>query len=138
MASTFSRATAAVNAEAAAVCALLNGGKLCIYGGTQPARADILVSGQPCLVEIALPVVAFQAPDLGRAVAYPMAPAVSDTAARKATWFRAYMADGITSVFDGSVGRIGGADDADFVIDEIVIGEGFQVQVIQLVYQAVR
>lgn len=140
MPSNFNRATAAVNAEAQAVTALLNSGWLCIMGGTQPANSDIEVPQALCLVEIPLPAQAFKLPINGKAVAYPINEAISEPSARKATWFRAFMPDHETQVFDGSVGLAKvlreSLGDADLLLDDVLVGGGMQVRIIQLIYQA--
>ena len=146
MASDFILATKAVNVSAAAVCALLDGGWLCIYGGAKPATADRSVSSQPCLAEIPLPQPAFGAPVQGIVKANKIGTAITDAAARQATWFRAYTLDHVTPVFDGTVGlaKVAAGDetpepsafDFDLLLDRVVIGGGIQVEIVQLTYQA--
>ena len=143
MPSNFNRATVAVNAEANAVCALLDGGWLCIFGGVQPPDANARIkASEPCLVEILLPAPAFQDAQHGRAVAHLIEAAISEVTAHRATWFRAYMSDRNTPVFDGSVGlvKLRKPNDvsADLMLDDVLIGGGVQVRIVKLIYQAAK
>lgn len=99
-------ASAAVNAEANAVGALLNGGLLRIYDGTQPANADTAVSTQTLLAELTFGNPAFGAAVGGVATANAIDPEGNAPAGGAATWFRCLSAAG-GSVLDGTVGLSG-------------------------------
>jgi hypothetical protein len=93
---------AGVNAEANALGALLDGGFIDVYDGTQPATGDTAVSTQTLLVTLT-----FANPAFGTAVAGVItANAVGSGTAGSggtATWFRARKSDHSTVVFDGSI-----------------------------------
>jgi hypothetical protein len=99
-------ADAHVNAQADALNALYNGGKLRPYTGTQPATADTAIGAQVKLVEFTLPT-----PCFGTSVAGVVtANAITDTTGitgGDATWYRVVKADGTTGLQDGSVGLTG-------------------------------
>jgi hypothetical protein len=100
-----------------AVIALLDSGFLEIYAGVQPADANTALSGQSLLssgMTFATPN-AFGTPVASgvagsRVVTATANTIVSDSSAYgsgTAAWFRAYKADGVTGVMDGSVGTSG-------------------------------
>jgi len=99
-------ATGSVNAEADAVCALLNSGKLRIYDGAQPATADDAATGT-LLAELTFGNPAFAGASGGVATANAIADCASAPATGAAAWFRCLKSDGSTKVFDGSVGLSG-------------------------------
>jgi hypothetical protein len=103
MARSFKRATAAIDAEADAVCALLNGGKLRIYTGAQPGSADAPLNGQTLLAELGFGAPAFAAAVAGMATANAIAKDDDAKASGTAAWFRCVTAGG-APVLDGSVG----------------------------------
>ena len=116
MANTPFFSTATVVAGMSAVVALLNGGFLELYNGAQPADANTAVTGQTLLSSG----MTFGTPAFGTPVASGVAGSrvvtatansiVSDPNAAlggTAAWFRAYKADGVTGVMDGSVGTTG-------------------------------
>ena len=106
MASNFKLADAAVNAGVDALCVLLNGGKLQIYDGTQPATADTAVGAQVKLAELTFNATAFAAAAAGVATANAITADSAADATGTAAWFRALTSvDGNT--FDGSVGTAG-------------------------------
>jgi hypothetical protein len=123
-------AETAVNAEADAVCALLNGGKLRIYDGAQAANADTEVGAQHLLVELTFPNPAFAAAAAGVAAANTI-PAANAIYTATATWFRCLKADD-TKVFDGSVGTA----TANIVLNSVAIQSGASVQVTALTFTA--
>jgi hypothetical protein len=100
-------AEAAANAEADAVCALLNGGKLQIYDGTQPATADDAVGAQVLLAELTFGSPAFASASGGVAAANAIAPDTDANATGAASWFRCLKSD-LTKVWDGTVGATSG------------------------------
>jgi hypothetical protein len=96
-------ADAHVNAQADALNALYNGGKLRLYTGTQAATADTAIGAQVKVVEFTLP-----SPCFGTSAAGVVAAnAITDTTGitgGDATWYRCTKADGTTGLQDGSVG----------------------------------
>lgn len=95
-------ADAAVNAEANALNSEVNGGKLRIYDGAQPATADTAVTTQNLLAEFTLP-----SPVFGAAVSGVVtANAIANTTglfASTATWYRV-LSSALTPEWDGAVG----------------------------------
>lgn len=98
------RASASIDAEAAAVTALLNNGYLRVYDGAQPANANAAVTTQVLLAELRWNGTAFGAPSAGVATAAAITADSSANNTGTAAWFRALKSDGTTGVFDGSVG----------------------------------
>lgn len=125
------RGNAAVNAEADAVCALLNGGKLQIYDGSQPATADTAVGAQVKLAELTWNATAFGAAVAGVASANAITADTVADATGTATWFRALKSDD-TKVFDGTVG----VGTFDLVLDSAAIQAGADVSVTSFSYTA--
>jgi hypothetical protein len=121
------------NAAADAVCALLDGGKLRIYGGAQPASADDAVGAQPLLAELTFGNPAFGAALAGAATANAITADASANDTDTATWFRALKSDN-TKVFDGSVGLLG----CDLNLNSVAIQVGAQVSVTSLTYTQPR
>ncbi len=131
MASTLSRATGAINAEADNVGALLNTGYLRIYSGTQPANANAALSGNTLLAELRFASTAFGSAVAGLATAAAIS-SVTAAATGTATFFRALKSDGTTAVMDGSVGTSG----CDLNINSTAISSGATVSVSSFTYQA--
>jgi hypothetical protein len=107
----------AVNTKADALAALLNGGKLRIYDGTQPATADTGITTQVLLAELTFGSPAFGAAVAGVAAANAITQDADADATGTATWFRALKSDGTTAVLDGSVGTSG----ADLNLNSVAI-----------------
>lgn len=131
MASTLSRSTAAINAEASNVTALLNSGTLNIYSGTQPVNANTALSGNTLLAAFTFASSAFGSPTAGLATAAAIS-SVTAAATGTATFFRCVKSDGTTVVMDGSVGTSG----TDCIINSTSIASGATVSVISFTYQA--
>lgn len=129
MAHNLKLANAAANAGADALCALLNGGKLQIYGDSQPADANAAVGAQILLAELTFGNPAFAAALGGEAEANPITADASTNNTGTATWFRALKSDG-TEVFDGSVGMSG----CDLNFNRVAIREGEEMTVISITY----
>lgn len=121
-------ANAAVNAEADTFAALLNGGTLKIYNGTQPATADTAVSGQTLLATFTLPNPAFGSAVAG-VVTLNAVTEVSAVASGTATWARWEKSDS-TPVMDTTVGVSG----ADLIINNNAIVVDNTVQVLSFTY----
>lgn len=98
--------TACVNAQANATGALLSNGYLRVYGGEKPAGADVDPGSDP-LAELRFAEVAFRPADGGIIVSNPIAPDMNTSGGADATWYRTFAADGVTPVFDGTVGLSG-------------------------------
>lgn len=128
MANSFRLAAAAVDAAADAVTALLNGGTLRIYSGSQPRNADAEVGGGMKLAEVAFGTKAFGAAVEGVATASAILQGVA-LRTGKATWFRALTRSN-TAVYDGSVGTAG----ADLNLKSTEIQEGAAVLIGPLSY----
>jgi hypothetical protein len=95
-------ADASVNAEANALNAQVNGGKLQIYDGTQPATADTAVTTQNKLAEFTLPNPVFGSASAGAVTAN----AVTNTTglfAATATWYRVLSSADVKE-WDGEAG----------------------------------
>jgi hypothetical protein len=97
-------ADAHVNAQADALNALYNGGKLRIYDGTQPATSDTAVVAQVKLAEFTLPTPCFGTAAAGVLAANAITDVVGLGGGGAAAWYRVVKADGVTSLQDGSVG----------------------------------
>jgi hypothetical protein len=120
---------AGANAAANAACALANGGFLDIYDGAQPANADTAVGAQVKLAHLPLSATAFGAAAAGVATANVIAAATA-LATSTATWFRVYKSDGVSAVFDGSVGTAG----ANLNLSTVAVVSGGTVTVTSLTY----
>lgn len=96
-------ANLAVNAEADALTALLPGGKVNIYSGTQPATADTALAGNTLLAAPTLGTPAFPAAVAGVLTANAITAATA-VATGKATFARTFRSDGTTAVVDQSIG----------------------------------
>lgn len=113
---------AGANAAADAVLALLDGGKLRLYDGTQPTDADTPITTQQLLAELTFNTPAFAAAVDGIAAANPITADPSAPGSGTATWFRAVTAGGAT-VFDGSVGT----SSANVILNSTAISAGASV-----------
>jgi len=126
---------AAADAEAGAIAALCNSGKLRLYNGTQPATADTAVDTQTLLCELTFNATAMSgSPAAGVATFAAITADSSADATGTPTWFRAVKSNGTTSVFDGTVGLSG----ADCNIDAVPITTGATISVVSMTYTANR
>ena len=114
----------AVNTEADAFAPLLNNGWIDCYGGFQPANGELAVSTQQLLVQFRFAATAFGAAVNGVLTANAIAAAMT-LAAGDLVWFRAYKADHVTAVYDGSIGII----EANMVVSSVRVYASAQVQV---------
>src|SRR5574342_1182510 len=94
----------AANAEADALCDKLDGGYVRIYDGPMPASVDTPADRQH-LAEMRFGVPAFKPARDGEAEAFPMEPELHAPKRGKPAWYRAFKADGISPIMDGTVGR---------------------------------
>lgn len=129
MALNFKQATAAINAAAAAVTALLNSGTIKIYSGIQPANPEVAIGIQVLLATLTYGVTAYGVPVAGVATANAIASGVA-AATNTATWFRAFKSDATTPVCDGSVGLAV----SDLILDNVSIISGGTVAISSLTY----
>jgi hypothetical protein len=132
MANNFKRSTEAINAEANAVCALCNSGKLRVYDGLQPVDPDVAITDQNLLAELTFSATAFGAAVNGAAAANAITKDSSADRTGTATWFRAFKTDGISPVFDGTVGTTG----ADLNLNTVAIQANAELAITALTYTA--
>ncbi|MDE3095591.1 MAG: hypothetical protein KGK07_06280 [Chloroflexota bacterium] len=122
------RSNAAANAACDAMAALCNGGYLRIYDDAQPANADTPVGGQTLLAELTFANPAFAAAVAGVATANAIGSDLVANATGVAAWFRVFKADGISAVYDGSVG----VANADLVVNSANFQQGARIDVTAL------
>lgn len=113
----------AANAEADAVCSLLDGGFLRVYDGAQPANANTAVTTQNLLAELTFGSPAFGSASGGVATANAITPDTDANATGTASWFRAVKSNGTSVLFDGSVGTSG----CDLNINTVAIQQHAEV-----------
>jgi len=94
----------AANTQANALAALVNSGYLRIYDGAQPADANTAISGQTKLAELRFDAVAFGSAVSGVITANAIVPDSDAPATGTASWFRVLKSDGVTALWDGTVG----------------------------------
>lgn len=123
------RTSSAANAAVDAMAALLNGGKLRIYSGSQPASADDGIGGATLLAELTFGSPAFGAGVAGVATANAITGDATADATGTAAWFRALQSNGSTVVYDGTVGA-GGSFDC--VLNTVAIQAGATVNITAL------
>ena len=114
----------AADTQANAVAALLSGGYLRFYDGTQPADADAPISSQRLLAELRFGTPAFGPASAGEITAKPISKTEA-VATGKATWFRFLVNDGTTTVMDGSVGIA----ECDLSLNDCRIQQGAELTV---------
>ena len=132
MANNLKVAEAGVNAEAAALGALLNNGYLRIYSGTQPTNPEDAKAGT-LLAELRFGATAFGSPSAGVITANAITQDSDADATGTATWFRCLKSGGVDitdNVFDGSVGTSG----CDLNLNTTAIVQHAQVSVTSLTY----
>lgn len=103
MATDLKVSVAVANAQADLVGALCNGGYLRVYGGFKPSSADEVAPGA-ALATLRFAAEAFRPAENCQIQSNPIMPDENTEGSGEATWFRAFMADGVTPVFDGTVG----------------------------------
>ncbi len=135
--STFKRSSLAVNAEADAVCKLLDGGFLDLYDGVQPEKVGAAITTQTRLARLQWNTPAFVMSMDGVARAQTIAADQAAAATGEATWFRAVTANG-NCVFEGSVGAFDpqAKDQADLVLNKTVIVQNAIVSLSAFTYTA--
>lgn len=110
-------ADAYANAAINAAVALLNGGFLDIYDGSQPATGNTPVAGQTKLASLGFGSPAFGAASAGVAAANAITPDSDNDASGNASWARLWKSDHTTPVCDLSVGVSG----CDINLDSVAI-----------------
>lgn len=120
----------AASTAADAVCRLLDGGYLRIFAGEQPLSADSAINGQPLLAQLLFAEQAFRPAVGGEAHANPLEREWRAKASGRATWFRAFAADG-TPVLDGSVGE----SNSNLILDDTDIQADAEVSVTAFTYK---
>lgn len=128
------RSIAAVNAEADAVCALLNDGYLRIYDGAQPDTADTPVNSQTLLAELRFNATAFAPAIDGVALANAIAVDAAADNTGTAAWFRALKSDGLTPVLDGTAG----ISSCDIALTTVDIVQNAEVSLSRFSYSAAK
>lgn len=98
---------AARNAALNAKRALFNDGYLRYYDGERPAGTDAPVTTQRILAELRFAPEAFREAMNGVLVANGIRPDPDARASGQPTWYRCFMADGVTPVHDGGVAAAG-------------------------------
>jgi len=143
--SAFTRSTYALNVEADAVCALLDGGFLDLYDGVQPTGPDQALLTQTRLARLTFGIPAFHPSVGGEAVARAIGPDRRAAATGQATWFRARQSDE-WPVCDGSIGLYSGAEPSndmgaateDLLLTRTAIQINAEVTVTSFIYRASR
>jgi len=126
---------AAANAACNAVTVLANGGSIKLYSGTQPTNGNTAVGAQVLLATLTLSATAFAAAVGGVATANAITPAtiaVSGTA----TWFRVLKSDGVSVIFDGSIGI--GTSGCNYNMNSNVLSAGATAAMTGLTYSIVE
>lgn len=111
----------------------LNGGKLLIYSGTEPASASGALESGSLLAELVFGNPAFNASSLsGNTLSYQAALIQADESANAtgvASFFRAVKPDN-TVVFQGTIGIANSG--ADLILSDLQINAGYRIEVTQL------
>lgn len=100
------------DAQAEATARLLDGGFLRLYTGPRPADPDDPPRGT-MLAELRFGTPAFEKSRAGQIIATKIIQASAADDTGRAEWFRTFQADGVTPVFDGTVGT----SDANIVMN---------------------
>lgn len=116
------------NAQVDALAELLNGGFIKIFSGAQPDSPETSEPGT-LLATLEFGNPAFTAAINGVAAATPITEE-TDAASGVAGWFRTYKSDGVTPVYDGSVGLTGSY--ADMKLRSVNISAHIQVSLTAL------
>jgi len=119
----------AVNLEVNALLGQLNNGYLRVYDGAQPVDGDTAIGSQVKLAELRWNATAFASAVAGVAEANAITSDIN-TVAGTATWFRALTSDGVTALFDGTVGTAG----CNIILNSVLIGTGGMVAVSSFIY----
>lgn len=126
--------TAARNAAANAVCALLNNGYLRFYNGTVPANPQAALSGNTLLAELRFNATAFANAVAGVATANAFTADSSADATGVPTFARGFAADGTTAHIDFTCAATPPGSGADIILTSAQITAGNVVEITSLTY----
>lgn len=119
---------AAASAACNALAALLNGGTLNVYAGSQPANANTAITGQTLLATLSFNATAFASAVNGVATANAITSATA-VATGTASFFRCEQSGGAV-VYDGTIGTSG----ANLNLNSTAISSGATVAVSSLTF----
>lgn len=128
---------AAVNAQADALAALCNNGKLRIYSGSVPVRADDSIGAAVQLAELTMGATAFGAASNGVITANAITQDSAADASGTASFFRIWNTAGTTCYLQGTVGTVA-AGTEDLQLNSVVLSAGAAVSVSALAHTVVR
>lgn len=119
---------AAVNAQADAFARLCDSGYVRVYTGTQPTDGNTAIGAQTLLVECRWP--ATSAPSaVAGVISFADSTMAVIVATGAAAWFRVLKSDGITPLFDASVGVSNAnlilAGDTTLTIGKLFVVQGY-------------
>lgn len=118
------------NFQLNALSTLANHGFLRVYSGMQPSTPEGAPVGSVLLCELRLGRLAFAPSQTASLTANPIADDIDARASGKAAWYRVFQADGVTSLWDGSVGT----SNADLVFNSVDIQQHAKVSVSTFTY----
>jgi len=135
MASNINLSTTSVNAQANALAALANSGYLRLYNGDQPATANTALTTQLLLAELVMNTTAFGAAVAGVVTANSITADSSANASGDPTFYRVFKSDGVSPVWDGTVGS---SSTYDIWMSSTGILAGAQVSVTSMTHTVVK
>lgn len=124
----------AVNAQADALARKEDGGKLRIYSGTPPTRADDALAGNTLLAELSLNATSAPAAVNGVLTYNAITKDSSADATGNASFFRTFKADGTSVVRQGTVGTA----TSDLILNSVAIQAGAEVSVTSFTHTVPR
>lgn len=124
---------AAADAEANALALLMNSGKLRIYSGTIPTRADDSIGAAVQLAELTMNATAFGASASGVITANAITGANAGNSGT-ASFFRVWNSAGAVSYLQGTAGTA----TSDLILNSVAISSGAAVSVTALTHTVVR
>lgn len=130
MANNLKTAIVTRNAALNAISALANGGLLKIYDGAQPATPETAITTQTLLSTLTLNATAFGAAAAGVITANAITQDSNIAGTGTATWYRLYKSDGVTVLWDGSVGLA----TADLILNAVALAAGAILQCSSFTY----
>jgi hypothetical protein len=126
------------NIQLNALAPAANHGFLRIYSGIQPSTPETAysITGQVCLCELRLNRVAFSPSKAAILIANPIADDIDARASGKASWYRVFQADGVTALWDGSVGVEARDPDKkpDLILNSVDIQQHAKIMVTEFNY----
>lgn len=125
---------AAANAEADALAPLMNSGKLRIYDGAVPTRADDAIGASTLLAELTMNGTAFGASVNGVITANAITADASANNTGTASYYRIWDSAGTTCYIQGTVGTA----TSDMILNSVAISSGAAVTVTALTHTVVR